>query len=282
MSSPTPSPRLLGRIVLATDLGAGSLELLAHGLRLALDARARLCVVHAHRGPPPSPPWDVRPVLRGLAGEWFDLPAHPDPLDRLELDLVQADSSDSSVLSGLVHTTEDLGPDLLIVGTERRQGLDRLVRASTAERLARTFQVGTLFLGEGMRALVRSDDGVLRIRRVLVPVGGTVLPQDAVDAALTFLSAIGCRDAALDLVSVGGSAEAPTLAVPAGQAHTWHAWPAGPVVPALERACRDLDADLVVMVTRGHDSFVDDIAGSKTERLMRTASCPLLAVPLLD
>ncbi|RME26361.1 MAG: universal stress protein, partial [Deltaproteobacteria bacterium] len=217
---------------------------------------------------------------RRLASEWTGLAAHPDPLDVLGLDLVQVATADHPVLAGLVHTAEDLGPDMLIVGTERRRGLERLLRASTAERLARTFQVGTLFIGEGMRALVRSDDGVLHLDRVVVPAGGTVSPQDAVDAALAFLAAIGRPDAALDLVTIGGSPEPPPLVVPPGQVLRWHGRPGGPVVPGLRQACDDLDADLVVMATRGHDSIVDDVAGTRTERLMRTVRCPLLAVPL--
>ncbi|RME28633.1 MAG: universal stress protein, partial [Deltaproteobacteria bacterium] len=59
MPDGTPRPRLLRRIVVATDLGAGSHELLAHGLRLALDARARLCVIHADPDAGGRPTWAV-------------------------------------------------------------------------------------------------------------------------------------------------------------------------------------------------------------------------------
>jgi len=35
-------------------------------------------------------------------------------------------------------------------------------------------------------------------------------------------------------------------------------------------------ADLIVMSTRGHDSFADRILGSNTERVVRHAPCPVL------
>ena len=37
---------------------------------------------------------------------------------------------------------------------------------------------------------------------------------------------------------------------------------------------------LVVMATRGHDSVGDVIAGSHTERVLRSSRCPVLSVPV--
>jgi nucleotide-binding universal stress UspA family protein len=39
-------------------------------------------------------------------------------------------------------------------------------------------------------------------------------------------------------------------------------------------------ADLVLMTTEGHDGFLDALRGSTTERVMRSVSCPMLAVPV--
>ena len=40
-------------------------------------------------------------------------------------------------------------------------------------------------------------------------------------------------------------------------------------------------ADLIVMATEGHQGFLDAIRGSTTERVLRQAPCPVLAVPAL-
>jgi nucleotide-binding universal stress UspA family protein len=39
-------------------------------------------------------------------------------------------------------------------------------------------------------------------------------------------------------------------------------------------------ADLIAMGTKGHDSFLDAIRGSHTERVLRRAPCPVLVVPV--
>jgi nucleotide-binding universal stress UspA family protein len=39
-------------------------------------------------------------------------------------------------------------------------------------------------------------------------------------------------------------------------------------------------ADLVAMPTKGHDGFLDVLRGSTTERVVRHAPCPVLALPV--
>ena len=53
----------------------------------------------------------------------------------------------------------------------------------------------------------------------------------------------------------------------------------GALEDAIPALARELDADLVVMLTRGHDEVVDAFAGSRTERVLRRSELPLLSVP---
>ena len=40
-------------------------------------------------------------------------------------------------------------------------------------------------------------------------------------------------------------------------------------------------ADLIVLTTQGHVGFLDALRGSTSERILRAAQCPVLAIPLL-
>lgn len=42
----------------------------------------------------------------------------------------------------------------------------------------------------------------------------------------------------------------------------------------------DFDVDLIVMTTEGHNSMLDMMRGSTMERVLRSARCPLLALPV--
>jgi nucleotide-binding universal stress UspA family protein len=42
---------------------------------------------------------------------------------------------------------------------------------------------------------------------------------------------------------------------------------------------REVDADLIIVGTRGHTPMVELLLGSVTQRLLHIATCPVLAVP---
>jgi nucleotide-binding universal stress UspA family protein len=52
------------------------------------------------------------------------------------------------------------------------------------------------------------------------------------------------------------------------------------VVETIVETAADWQADLIGMPTAGHDGFLDALRGSTTERVLRQAPCPLLAVPV--
>jgi nucleotide-binding universal stress UspA family protein len=41
-----------------------------------------------------------------------------------------------------------------------------------------------------------------------------------------------------------------------------------------------IDADVVAMPTAGHHGILDALRGSTTERVLRHAGCPVLAMPI--
>jgi DnaJ-domain-containing protein 1 len=54
---------------------------------------------------------------------------------------------------------------------------------------------------------------------------------------------------------------------------------AGDVVSTILKAAEEQQADLIAMPTAGHHGFLDAVRGSTTERVLRHASCPVLAIP---
>jgi nucleotide-binding universal stress UspA family protein len=53
----------------------------------------------------------------------------------------------------------------------------------------------------------------------------------------------------------------------------------GEVVNEILKAEADWRPDLMVLATQGHIDFLDALRGSTTERVLRGAHCPVLAVP---
>jgi hypothetical protein len=53
----------------------------------------------------------------------------------------------------------------------------------------------------------------------------------------------------------------------------------GNVIEVILGTARQADADLILMSTDGRNGFLDAVRGSHSERILRHAPCPLLAIP---
>jgi len=72
----------------------------------------------------------------------------------------------------------------------------------------------------------------------------------------------------------------PTLFLPHSPGYRWEERLVnGDAVDVIEREAALWEPDLLVFTTEGHHDFLDALRGSTTERVLRTARCPVLAVP---
>lgn len=53
----------------------------------------------------------------------------------------------------------------------------------------------------------------------------------------------------------------------------------GEVIDEIIKEANRLSADLIAMMTEGHNGFLDALRGSVTEQVLRQSPCPVLAVP---
>lgn len=138
-------PEKAGVVVAATDLSPASLPVIAEGYVAAKRSGARLVVVSVVD-------WgvDLGSAVSGLVGVMPTLPPaelRTEVHGALETAVNQAmtqigASGEVRVLDGspaaqIVNATEELGAELLVVGTRGRTGLARLALGSVAERVVR-------------------------------------------------------------------------------------------------------------------------------------------------
>ena len=133
--------------------------------------------------------------------------------------------------------------------------------------------------GDAKRGLVSLDDGDFSFKNILVPIDSEPDCTAAVEFARRAAEILGDGDVTITLLHVGDS-EPPTPALAEGPEWTWHSEQRqGEPVDEIVSAAENCMADLVVMTTAGHDSVLDALRGSTTEKVLRQVSCPLLAVP---
>jgi len=258
------------------DLSEASDRAFAHALVVALVRQTRLTIFHAGRNAELE--WEKLPPVRrtlerwGLLGEGSERSA---VLDELSVGVTKAMAGGNPVQACFAEIRK-LKPDLVVLATEGRDGLARWLRPSVAERLARRSKTMTLFVPAKGRGFVDPANGHLALKRILVPVDDPPDPKTAILRATRAAEAIGDKPVAITLLRVGAEPVVPAL--PESDAWTLQAERVdGDVVDAILAAAQD--ADLIVMPTAGRDGVLDAFRGSHTERVVRAAPCPVLAVP---
>jgi nucleotide-binding universal stress UspA family protein len=252
------------RILYGTALrGPCELEY-AHAVKLAAATGATLSTVHVHR-----------PDEHGL---WEHLPTAPWAPDLKEH---RQSVEDDDAVMGLIRMVLAEHPDMLVLGTAQRQGLDRLRHGSVAEALTRRSGIVTLFTGGTTTPFVHPLDGSVTLRRVVMPVSRELPHQQrALDVLAYLAGALGVHDLEVVLLFCGAEKDFPMLGVSSERWTMRRRTSRDSVVNATLEAAQTVDADLVVMATHGEDTLVDSLLGSRTEHVVRQAPCPVLAVPV--
>jgi len=169
--------------------------------------------------------------------------------------------------------------DLIVLATHGREGAPRWLKPSVSEPVARNARTATLFIPHGARGFVTLG-GEVQLKRVLVPVDQKPDPQPAIEALAGFMRGIGARPSHVETLFVGPSERMPRVAAPAGLPCSFESKVrSGNPVEEILKLAEEHRADLIVMATEGHNDFLDALRGSTTEQVLRSAPCPVLAIP---
>jgi nucleotide-binding universal stress UspA family protein len=122
-----------------------------------------------------------------------------------------------------------------------------------------------------------SADGVIRLRRILLPVDHQPDSREALMRAVRAAEEFREETVEIELMHANGG-DLPRLPRPENPACTWKELrcPGEPVKAIIEAAQK---ADLIIVATEGRHGVFDAFRGSVTERVVRGAPCPVLAVP---
>jgi nucleotide-binding universal stress UspA family protein len=290
------------RILVPTDFSATSDAALTYAKRLAEQFEASLHLLHAFEDPfiraafaaevYASVPLDVRQQLR------CEAEAHLD--DRLTADERLRFRATTEIVSGtatkaIVQYAGAVGADLIVMGTHGRGGMAHLLLGSVAERVVRTAPCSVLTL---------RDAPTRPVRRILVPTDFSATADAALDRAFALASRLGSEVQLLHvledpLIAEGLAAEAYIAEAPAMRTsmlreartrldHRGVTPEPGVTVHrdvlfghnarTIAEYAASRDIDLIVMGTHGRTGVAHVLLGSVAERLVRTASCPVLTV----
>jgi nucleotide-binding universal stress UspA family protein len=281
-------------VLVPTDGSDHARRAAEHGLRLARAFGATVHVVSAV---------DARAAAEATGGEDGAV------LDRLTAEARAAVGAIEAAAGELAVETRVLegepseavlgyaaanGVDLLAMGTHGRTGIDRYIAGSVTERVLRRAAVPVLAVRPAERHVESYDE-------LLVPTDGSGPADAAVDHGLAVAERFDARVHALTVVDTGETWASPEFVTPGELIEQLEAEGRTGIEVVAERARgRGLTAvtavreglaaeqllayaegngiDMVVMGTAGRTGLGRYLLGSTTERVLRHAAVPVLAV----
>lgn len=267
-------------IVHPTDFSDASADAFAHALRIAVATKSMLYLVHVADSQYRDEQ-DGFPRVRQALALW-QLLSEDDPPEavgeKLGIAVAKVGLRRDDPLRALLRFLDEHPSDLIVLATRGRDGLAHWLHGSIAERLSRTARLPTLFLPPSARGFVDEANGALQLSKVLVPVDHSPQPAEALGTIRAFIGPIGGERTRVELLHIGRNG--PLIRNAADGAVVPVALRTGDVVGTILKAAAEQQADLIAMPTAGHRGFLDAVRGSTTERVLRHAPCPVLAVPV--
>ncbi|MGQ0666584.1 MAG: universal stress protein [Nitrospiraceae bacterium] len=282
MTVPSAEPTLpFKHIFHPTDFSTDSHTALVHALKLAVTAHAELTMMHIDPKVGRADFEDF-PRIRPILEQWKIFRAHStqDQVTETGLSIKETRATAKNPTTGILEYLATHPADLLVMATHQYDGLERWQHQTIAEPVARVSHTPTLFVPTHIEGFVVKETGQAKLRRVLIPVSEKPTPQVAIDTTTQLALALGCERLTGLLVHVGNESMLHSLCYPTRKGLLWRTMEChGNIVDVILGMGADFDVDLIVMTTAGHDSLLDTMRGSTTERVLRGARCPLLALP---
>ena len=274
---------LVKSVLHLTDFSEASENAFAHALVVALFQETKFTIIHAGGKGLAGNEWTKFPVVRSTLEQWGLLEKgspRSAVFDKLAIRVKKVELEKRNPVSATLEYLKNSSADLIVLATEGRKGLPQWIQPSIAEKLARRSKTMTLFVPNKARGFVSLEDGELTLHKVLIPVDHNPSPQAAIQIASRAAKILGDTTVQITLIHVGESKEMPLMHLPEDPSWSWNRiHKRGEVVDEIIKEANRLSADLIAMMTEGHNGFLDALRGSVTEQVLRQSPCPVLAVP---
>jgi nucleotide-binding universal stress UspA family protein len=260
-----------------SDFSKASELAFAHALAIALFRKTELVIMHA--GGDRVGDWAQFPPVRKTLERWQVLKAgspRSAVYEKLSISVTKV-SAKGNPVEASIRQIEKQKPNLVVLATRGRHGLPLWLKPSIAQAIARRTSAMTLFVPNGCRGIV-SVEGEIKLRRILLPIDHQPDAHEAVVRAVRAAEVFGEDMVQMIVLHVNGDGALPKIHRPPSAFCSWEEISKeGEVAAAILDTAKEVD--LIVMATEGRHGIVDAMRGSVTERVVRGAPCPVLAVP---
>ena len=163
---------LVQRIFHPTDFSDASGAAFVHALAIAIARKTTLTIMNASKGFE-GEDWSQFPGISDTLKRWGLLDAsssRADVFSKLSIAVKKVGVDASDPADAILDFLAKSPTDLVVMATEAREGLPRLLKSSVAEKVTRVAGVRSLLVPADATGFVSAEDGSLTLKRILVPV----------------------------------------------------------------------------------------------------------------
>jgi nucleotide-binding universal stress UspA family protein len=266
-------------IIHPTDFSGASAKAFAHAMAFSLAAQSRLYILHVAKGGENRDLYS-RPHVRELLALWGKI----NPQERPE---AIAAGTGVQVLKVAMHPgnlRERIDKfiashecDLMVLATHHRTALMRLVSGSVAAGVSNDSRVPTLFLRDDLEGFINLRSGSCQLETLLIPIGPEVRAE-AVEHIEAIVNLVAPR---IRIKRLHVGTQQPVVVYKGDQHRSMQIEVRnGSVVETIVQVAAEIGAGLIAMPTEGAHGLSDALLGTTTERVLREAPCPVLALPM--
>lgn len=281
----TESPQITPRILVTTDFSTHSETAFYHALAAAVSCQARLTLLHTGSESRHAVPWERFPGVRETLTTWglLDEDAPRSAVaDNLNVGVAKMAMRDDEPRQGITEYLRKHPTDLLVMSTEGRSGLARIVRPSVAETVSYRTKSHTLMLPRNGTPFIAAESGKSTLRKVLCVPDPFVDPRQTLAFLGKWLPALADPEHDVDVtyLDTQPDPERPPFVFPGTPGLNWHAETReGDLVESLLGAAGDDRPDLVVMHTSSPLKLMGRVRGSRVDRVLKALRVPVLSLP---
>jgi nucleotide-binding universal stress UspA family protein len=265
-----------------TDFSETSEIAFAHALAIALKNKADLTILHVEADKHKEMNWHEFPAIRETLERWGQMEPgsrRSDISAQLGIQVDKRIAIGSNPVNAVVELNNMDSFDLLVMGTSGTNNF--LIEPPSSLKISQQTRLPTLFIVEGARSCVDLTTGQASLRKVVLAVDHQPSARPGLARICTMVHNLAIDNPEVHLLYVGNENQFPEIDLPADSEITW-AKVSRTGTPSTEITgyAKEVNADLIVMVTSGKRSLWDMLTGSTVQNVLKNAPCPVFTLPV--
>ena len=266
-------------IIHPTDFSGASAKAFAHAMAFSLAAQSRLYILHVAKDGENRDLYS-QPHVRELLALWGKMSPQEQPeaiAARTGAQVLKVAMHPGNLRERIDKFIASHECDLMVLATHHRTALMRLVSGSVAAGVSNDSRVPTLFLRDDLEGFINLRTGSCQLETLLIPIGPEVRAE-AIEHIEAIVNLVAPR---IRIKRLHVGTQQPVV-VHKGDHHRSIQIEVrnGSVVETIVHVAAEIGAGLIAMPTEGTHGLSDALLGTTTERVLREAPCPVLAVPM--